>query len=54
MGMPFFIDWMECADPRDTCPLGGTLRSLSTTNRDATDLQRTLASREQTSHLPMI
>ena len=41
--MPFFIDWLECVNPKDSNPLGGELQALSITTPDAADLQRTLA-----------
>jgi len=41
--MPFFIDWLECPNPRQTNPVGGEFRSLTITTPDAADLARTLA-----------
>ncbi len=43
MRMPFFIDWLQCPNPRDTNPVGGEFQSLTITTPDAADLQRTLA-----------
>ena len=40
--MPFFIDWLECANPKDTNPGGGDFRSLLITTPDATDLANVL------------
>ena len=36
--MPFFIDWLECANPKDTNPVGGEFRALAITTPDADDL----------------
>lgn len=41
--LPFFIDWLECPNPRQTTPLGGEFQSLTVSTPDAADLQRTLA-----------
>ncbi|MDP6377829.1 MAG: VOC family protein [Pseudomonadales bacterium] len=41
--MPFFIDWLECTNPRLTNPAGGQFQSLSITTPNAADLHRTLA-----------
>jgi len=40
--MPFFIDWLECANPKDTNPVGGEFRALVITTPDADDLTGTL------------
>ena len=40
--MPFFIDWLECANPKDTNPVGGEFRALAITTPDADDLAGTL------------
>ena len=40
--LPFFIDWLECANPKDTNPVGGELRALAITTPDADDLAGTL------------
>ena len=42
--MPFFIDWLDCANPKDTNPLAGEFQSLSVSNPDATNLQKILTS----------
>ena len=36
--LPFFIDWLECANPKDTNPVGGEFRTLAITTPDADDL----------------
>ena len=36
--LPFFIDWLECANPQDTTPVGGEVRTLAITTPDADDL----------------
>ena len=36
--MPFFIDWLECANPRDTNPAAGDFRALSISTPDADHL----------------
>ena len=41
--MPFFIDWLECTNPRDTNPHGGEFQSLTISTGNAADLQGTLA-----------
>lgn len=41
--MPFFIDWLECPNPRQTTPMGGEFKSLTISTPDAADLSRTLA-----------
>ena len=40
--MPFFIDWLECPNPRDTSPSGGEFRSLAISTPDGEELQRAL------------
>ncbi len=40
--MPFFIDWLECTNPKDTNPVGGEFRTLAITMPDADDLASTL------------
>ena len=42
MRMPFFIDWLECANPKATNPVGGEFQSLSITTPNAADLKQTL------------
>jgi len=42
--MPFFIDWLECANPKDTSPVGGEFRALAITTPDANDLASALRS----------
>ena len=41
--MPFFIDWLECPNPKDTNPAGGALRSVEISTPEAADLQELLA-----------
>ncbi len=41
--MPFFIDWLECQNPRNTNPVAGSLNSLSITTANAADLQAALS-----------
>jgi hypothetical protein len=36
--MPFFIDWLECVNPKDTNPVGGEFRALAITTPDTDDL----------------
>ena len=40
--MPFFIDWLECRNPRETNPAGGAFRSLTITTTNAGDLDAAL------------
>ena len=40
--MPFFIDWLECTNPKDTNPIGGGFKALAITTPDADDLASTL------------
>ena len=40
--MPFFIDWLGCANPKDTNPVGGEFRALAITTPDADDLTSAL------------
>jgi len=42
--MPFFIDWLECTNPKDTNPVGGEFRALAITAPDADDLAGILRS----------
>jgi len=42
--MPFFIDWLECANPKDTNPVGGEFRTLAITSPAADDLADALRS----------
>jgi len=44
--MPFFIDWLECANPKDTNPVGGEFRALAITSPAADDLAGALRSIE--------
>ena len=44
--MPFFIDWLECTNPRLTTPPGGALKSVAVTAPDADDLRGALTSIE--------
>ena len=36
--MPFFIDWLECVNPKDTNPSAGEFQSLVVTTPNAADL----------------
>ncbi len=40
--MPFFIDWLECDNPKDTNPLAGQFESLSIATPDAQNLSAIL------------
>ena len=40
--MPFFIDWMDCAHPRDTNPQGGHNAELTVTHPDIDGLKSAL------------
>ena len=40
--MPFFIDWLECKNPRDTNPVAGEFKSLSISTNNAAELSGTL------------
>ncbi|NKB98881.1 MAG: hypothetical protein GKR90_10370 [Pseudomonadales bacterium] len=40
--MPFFIDWLDCANPKDTNPVAGEFQSLSITTSNAPDLSGVL------------
>jgi len=40
--MPFFIDWLDCANPKDTNPPAGDFHTLQITTPGATDLQQVL------------
>ncbi|MEM7097732.1 MAG: VOC family protein [Pseudomonadota bacterium] len=40
--MPFFIDWLECANPKDTNPVGGKFRQLTLQSPDAENLASVL------------
>ena len=41
--MPFFIDWLQCANPKTTNPVAGSFESLSITTTQASNLERSLA-----------
>ena len=41
--MPFFIDWLECRNPRETNPVAGSFSELSITTENAADLQAALS-----------
>ena len=41
--MPFFIDWLECANPKDANPVGGEFRALAITTPDVDDLAGVLS-----------
>jgi hypothetical protein len=40
--LPFFIDWLACANPKETNPKAGRFESLSITTHNAEDLSKTL------------
>lgn len=40
--MPFFIDWLECKNPRDTNPVAGSFQALAITTENADDLKASL------------
>ena len=40
--MPFFIDWLDCANPKNTNPIAGKFQSLSISTPDAPNLKRIL------------
>ncbi|MQG90930.1 MAG: VOC family protein [SAR202 cluster bacterium] len=40
--MPFFIDWLDCANPKATNPIAGEFQSLSISTPNAQDLERIL------------
>ena len=40
--MPFFIDWLDCANPKDTNPIAGEFQSMSISTPDAQNLKRIL------------
>jgi hypothetical protein len=42
--MPFFIDWLECTNPKDTNPVGGEFKALAVTTPDADNLAVALRS----------
>ncbi|MEM7077527.1 MAG: VOC family protein [Pseudomonadota bacterium] len=42
--MPFFIDWLACANPRDTNPVAGEFRALTIASPTAEDLAAKLTS----------
>ena len=42
--MPFFIDWLDCDNPKDTNPVAGQFQSLSISNPSADNLQKILNS----------
>ena len=41
--MPFFIDWLECANPKDTNPVAGEFGALAITTPNADDLASVLS-----------
>ena len=40
--IPFFIDWLDCANPKDTNPIAGEFQSMSISIPDAQNLKRIL------------
>ena len=40
--MPFFIDWLDCDNPKDTTPLAGEFQSLSISTPEAPGLSNIL------------
>lgn len=41
--MPFFIDWLDCANPKDTNPVAGEFQSLAIATSKAPDLSGVLS-----------
>ena len=39
MRFPFFIDWLECANPKDTNPVGGQFQTIEVTTPEGAKLQ---------------
>ena len=44
MRFPFFIDWLECANPKDTNPVGGQFQNIEVTTPEGAKLQALMRS----------
>ena len=44
MRFPFFIDWLECANPKDTNPVGGQFQNIEVTTPEGAKLQALMQS----------